>query len=142
MLIRPFDASVDSPLILSSWIRTIRRAGPARHMSPSVFARHVEHVVKPLITRAETLIACDDTHRRQIFGYVVGEGTTRTLHAIYVRSSFRRFGTATALMTRLFGAEIIGEKTIMYTHPTRMTGLMRDRWCLVFNPYLIGGESL
>lgn len=137
MIIRNLDIDVDLPLILSSWIRTVRPRNFFRSLSNSAITNHVETVIKPLISCEEVLVACDNQHQDQIFGYIVGNQSLRIMHMVYMRITFRRFGYATELARELFGAIGDDADAIMYTHPAKMVGVLRKKWNLIFNPYQI-----
>jgi hypothetical protein len=90
--LRPGDES----FIYSTWLKSFKNSkytGPIpNHMYWTVYS----DVIKYLLTRAKTLVACNPANEKQVFGYIVYEDEN-IVHWLYVKKDFRCFGIGTKL---------------------------------------------
>lgn len=117
--IRPAEAD-DVSFVVGTWVEGYRRGSPWAHrLRDHVFFRHHQPVIAEILSRAEVLVACDQSDPRVIYGDVVFELETPegpAIHWIYVKKSLRRLGVgrrlleATGLPVDLAGVNV--------THPT------------------------
>lgn len=104
----------DLPLVYHSWLHTLREASPWDVLSRTVYFRGQHAVIENILARAGLVVAALEDDPDQILGYAVAE--PGVLHWVYVKSLFRRYGVARALL-----AELDLPSPVVYTHKTK--------WC-------------
>ncbi len=126
----------DVPFIFNSWLKNFRTSPTTLGIASPVFYQQHHKVLEGLCKRASLTVACNNTDIGQIYGYLCCEKVEDTLviHFIYVKETFRRLGVARMLLE----AQGWGPKMpIFYTHKTRMTIALSDKFPIVYNPYLM-----
>jgi hypothetical protein len=123
----------DMPFILSSWLRSYRRARAVSDVGPIYYAGQ-EAVIRRLVSRSMVALACNPEDPSTVLGYVVFERVRSggLVHYVYVKELVRRCGLAERLM-----GEVPGPFR-SHTHETRAEGVARlkARFPSVYNPYL------
>lgn len=99
----------DRNLIIQSWMRSHRRNCYRDHIDDVTYARGQEWLIKQLLERCATLVACLDTDPSYIMGWAVT--STGAVHYCWVRHAHRRQGIARDLLRPYLG------KPTLYTHP-------------------------
>lgn len=101
LAIRP-GQEADLPFVFNSWLKSFKtRSQFARRITDEVFYRWHKLVVSRILQRPGTqlLVATPEGEPDTILGYLVMEQQdVQVLHFAYVKTSFRRFGIARALV--------------------------------------------
>lgn len=144
--------------IYSSWLKSFRIYSRwAKAVPAQIYFGNHKRVVQKLLEDSGVLIACNPECPDQIFGYAVYQptaGGVAVLHYLYVKQPYRKMGIATALFREaLHRSEHRSELPVAVTHIpdrefredggarwTSMWDRLRDKWSLVFNPYILGSE--
>lgn len=133
----------DTGLIYGTWLRSLRPHPPWREMRHADFKRHQERVIDRCLNRGETLLAVHPDGEPK-FGWVCyewrpnGDGSEFVLHYIYVRSCYRQHNIASALLQ--FAGAALGKRPIIATHWTKALSYQRERWNIVYDPFLAWEE--
>lgn len=93
--LRPGEAN-DFGFVIDSWIRSYRDSPWARLAGTCYVAGH-DALIKRLMTRSATTVACYEADPDTILGWACTEG--RIVHYVYVKHSLRRKGIARMLLT-------------------------------------------
>lgn len=124
--------SDDTNFVLNSWMKSLRTAVP--NIESDVFYSFQKMIILKLLSKATLLVACNPEDLDQIFGWIVfsnKEGVT-VVHYVYVKQPFRLNGIANGLF------EVVRPKEIrMATHWTKHFEILKDKWKLIYNPYLL-----
>jgi hypothetical protein len=110
MIIRE-STSKDKAFITSTWYQSYY---PKSNLPFDDYKYYQNRLMKSLLENSTILIACDDTDTTQIFGWLVYMNVLNepVIHYCYVKTIYRRFGAAKALMTRA----LEDNETFLYTH--------------------------
>lgn len=124
----------DFPFVLSSWLRSYRKARAVSQVSGLVYFQGQEERIRRIASRANVAVACNPEDPSTILGYVVFEPAPSggVVHYVYVKELVRRCGLASRLM-----AEVPGPFR-SHTHETESTAsqALKARFPSVYNPYL------
>jgi GNAT superfamily N-acetyltransferase len=140
----PFNirsAAVDDiPFVFNSWLKSYRDAPAVRAVPNTTYYAEHHAIIEKIFSSAGLvlLVACDATESKQIFGYAVGERTSKgfAIHWVYVKFPFRRFRIGAALEQALLATNV-DLSEVCYTHaPKGGEGLFRTRK-YTYNPYLL-----
>lgn len=119
-------------LIFATWLKSYQAASPnTKHIPRDDYFTGHHKVLERIFARKPTvmLAVLPDDHE-VILGYSVTENDT--IHYVYVKPAFRRYGIATALL----GASGISPRA-RFTHYTYVIRLMHERVKeMTYNPYL------
>lgn len=134
----------DEGFIYNSWLKSHRTgAAWARDVPPQVYFAGHKKVVASLLAESEIVVACNPESPAQIFGYAVYQASSAgvlVLHYLYVKHPYRKLGIATALyrqVERLAGHDL--DLPAIATHVTGVwSDVLKDRWHMIYNPYVIG----
>jgi ribosomal protein S18 acetylase RimI-like enzyme len=134
--LRPFTES-DRHFIARGWVSEMRRSGFARHVPQNVYWPCQHELVRQLLERAHTIVACDPEDPQHVYGCIVVQAEAPVIHWLYVKGSYRRVGLATALVTATFG-----DRRPLFC--TQAPELFRDRELIerhevIYCPYLLLG---
>lgn len=113
LLLRP-GREGDLPLVYHSWLHTLREADPWGEISRTAYFRGQHAVIEGLLSRSQLVVAALEDDQDQILGYAVA--APPVLHWLYVKSLFRHYGVARALLEHLGIAA-----PVTYSH--------RTKWC-------------
>ena len=137
--IRPATAD-DLPFIFNSWLKAYKHSSLfAKRIKHEVFFKYHHAVVERILARGATvLVATPVDDQNTILGYVVAEPLdVPTLHFVYVKAPFRRFGIgrqlALAMVARLGAADAVD-----FTHWTKDMDWASEKLpSFTYNPYKI-----
>ena len=131
--IRPGTAD-DASFIFSSWLKSYRQSYFARTISNTIYFDQHHAVLRRLIKRCSTDIACNPEDPSQIYGYIVHESVTGipVVHYVYVKQTFRNMGIGKALLEKAKTFEEAG----VYTHHTKMAEKLAAKHSVTHHPYL------
>lgn len=111
-----------------------------RHIIPSVFFIEHKAIFEKILKRqsAALSIACLEEDPAVIIGFILAESLRNTLHYIYVKRPFRRFGVARKMLE---SAEIDIARCNATHWTNDFSAIMRKKCynSLVYNPYLLVG---
>jgi hypothetical protein len=128
----------DRNFILATWLKSYRVITPDDIINPVIsripgrvyFAGH-EPLIKSLLLRAKTLVACDRDDPAFIAGYITFE--PGKIHYIYVKGTMRMQGIAKLLFTATGQPP---QETVEYSHHTPAVYWMKDKLSNIqYNPY-------
>ena len=127
----------DLSFIFASWLKSYRNSDPCTHMLNEVYYGNHKKVVERLLKESQVIMVCNADEPDHIFGYAVYDyiGTMPLLHYIYVKQPYRRFGIAHQLYLHVTK----GDETapVMTTHASHVFRALKDKWRLIYNPYLV-----
>ena len=127
----------DMAYINDSWIRSYRQTSLwARRMKSETFYRNHRKIIHELLDRCPTVVAYDPESPSHLLGFACGERWPECLvmHWITVKFPFRGFKLARVLMGAF---EWKDTDPVVCTHWTTGMDDFRDRFRLVYNPYLL-----
>lgn len=132
LIIRP-ATDEDRPFIYQTWLRTFKHSAiPRIQCDGRIYFEGQTKLIASLLLRSNVLVACDPEYPSVVYGYCVQEG--RTLHWVYVKRVFRRFGVARAL---LFTSGLF--QCSEYSHKTKDAQYVVGS--AVYNPYAVMNEE-
>jgi hypothetical protein len=114
----------DLPLVVDAWWRGARYSFLAFGVGDSIFR---DPSIEPhrllalrLMGESETLVAVEPGEGGHMLGFIVfDKRTVPTVHWLYVKMAFRRFGLAGTLFRAAFGDGLARGATIHATHGTK-----------------------
>lgn len=123
--LRPM-APADRNFVRKSWLRSYAASAQARIAGRAYWTGHHD-LIERLLERASVRVACSSTHAGTIVGFAC-VGWPSTLHYVYVREEFRRYGVARRLLADLPAG-------VTYSHRSDMVSALPvpDGW--FFSPY-------
>lgn len=136
----------DLPFMVNSWMHSFRNGSDfAKSVPTAIYNRQHSQVVKSLIGKSFSVIACNPEDHTQIFGYAVFQPSSEriaVLHWIYVKATYRRLGVASAIWKQaLEVADHDLKSPAAVTHLTHSFEWLGPKWNLIHNPYLIGSSN-
>lgn len=130
--------SGDEAFIYNSWLKSyldsIRELKIFKGLKNEVYYEGQHKKIEDLFHRCNTVIACSQEDKDQIYGWACYEETAQDtiIHFIYVKGPFRRMGIGTYLYT-----QITNEKPVWYTHESMFISAVAKKFGkITFNPYL------
>lgn len=126
----------DIPFIYHSWIQSMHHDSRlGKSCLTEVFLQGQTQVIDAILSEPDTDIhvACDLTEHDVIFGYMVFQ-KPRTLHYVFVKKDFRRFGIAD-----YFATWMMPQEDVEYTHRTESTKsfIIKNYPQMTYNPFLL-----
>lgn len=139
----------DEGFIYNSWLKSLHdpdNGSPwAKMIRAQVFYANHKKVIAKILSEAGVLLACNPECTEQILGYGVYQptsGKVAVLHYLYVKHPYRRLGIATGLFrTMLHLAEHDTMFPVVASHATSAWWHLKDKWNLIYNPYVIGATE-
>lgn len=124
-------------MVFNSWLKSYRDSPMVRGV-PNTAYYTAHHEIISRILEAQGLhafVACNPDDADSIFGYLIGEATTKgpVVHWLYIKHAFRGWQIAKAL----FGAFNPKSAPFIYTHRTRNSEHLLGDLEATFNPYLL-----
>jgi hypothetical protein len=111
-------------------------------MDPEQFREHKAAVIEVLVARCAPAIACHTEHDDQIFSWICADSDRNTLHFLFTKEWARENGIAKSLLLHMF--PWFGDRSIWYTHKSKASRFLQDKWKMQYNPYKVMkcGKSL
>ena len=90
----------DEAFIYRSWLVGYKSAKPNHKIRNSIYFPAQKNVIKNILERASTIVACDLNDPSNCYGYLCSEiyPESVVLHWVYTKYRFRHFGIANALL--------------------------------------------
>lgn len=105
----------DLPFIYATWLESYRYDSHfGKSHRNSIFFEDYRKVVDLLLQRSQVYVAVSNDDPDIIYGYLIKE-IPNTLHYIFVKGPFRRWGIASALYAQAFNGCLL---PVQYTHKT------------------------
>jgi ribosomal protein S18 acetylase RimI-like enzyme len=137
--IRPATAD-DIPFIFNSWLKAYKHSSLfAKRIKHEVFFKYHHAVIERILARGAKVFVATPIHDPDtIIGYCVAEQLdVTTLHFIYVKSAFRRFGVGRQLALSTVAA-LGAAEAVDFTHWTRDMDWAAEKLpSFTYNPYKI-----
>lgn len=136
LVIRSYDEK-DLPLIYKSWLVSFRDSNHLESViDKQIYFGNHKRIIAKILDKSTCLIAANPEDDNHILGYIVFDkhNGLKILHYIYVKAPYRRLGIANFLRKFAFTNE---SHPIVTSHYTRMSSILKDKWQLVFNPYIL-----
>lgn len=127
----------DIPFIFKSWLVNFRASNYLEDIiDHDIYFEFHKRLVEKILSDSICLLAANPEDESQVFGYIAYRKIKglNILHYIYVKAPYRRLGIAEFLLDFVFEKK---RQTIVTTHYTRMARVLRRKWNIVFNPYLL-----
>lgn len=118
----------DLNFIYSSWLKSQRNNLEFKEMSNEDYYDTTKRIINSLINRSSISVACSPDDPKHLYGYIVFEGDT--VHFLYVKFTYRKFGIARSLFA---AAQGFGDKVYASFSPFERKLLSKAN--LKFNPY-------
>jgi len=141
--IRPMHID-DAAYVLDSWANSYRRSVITGPIEREVFNIEQRARINRLVSRpsSRVFIACDAEHTTQILGWVCFEAPRQNdsfavLHYVCIRPSHQMQGIGTALVNLARQTTKDTEQPMWTTHETQPMRHIREKWNLLYNPYLL-----
>lgn len=128
----------DLNFIKNSWIKSFEkymRSVPR----PFYFAGQNKLAIQ-LLGKSRCYVAANPDNLEQIFGWILFEklAGTEVMHYIYVKHPYRRYGIGSQLL-KMMRSDVI--EPCIATFWTNYMDFIKDKWNVVYNPYLLLGEK-
>lgn len=136
----------DVAFIYNSWLKSFRgNSAWAKDIPAQIFYDNHKRVLARILGESGVVVACNPESPEQIFGYGVYQPTSAhvaVVHFVYVKHPFRRLGIGRAIhQTALRLAEHDDSLPSVATHITSAWEVLREKWNMVYNPYMIGASE-
>lgn len=106
----------DLPFIYATWLESYRYdSNFGKSHRNNIFFQDYRKVVDLLLQISNVFVAASKDDPDIIYGYIAAQNVGPTLHYIFVKGPFRRWGIGTALFDHVFPAR---HYPIQYTHKT------------------------
>ena len=128
----------DKQYLFHSWLTSLRFNKPFDALEKCWYNVATSALISRLLVSSNMLVAVNPSNESQIFGYVVFNNNSRTLHFIYIKKSFRMARVATRLMEAAFGSF---DEPISYTVRTTAIPHYEKKWNLIFRPYMLSDNA-
>lgn len=104
----------DLPFIYATWLESYRYdSNFGKSHRNTIFFEDYRKVVDLLLSTSQVFVAVAENDPDIIYGYLVSEGN-QTLHYVFTKGPFRRWGIADALFDHAFK----NKSPVEYTHKT------------------------
>lgn len=102
-----FAREDDESFIYKSWLVAYKAAKPNHKIRNQVYFENQKQVIKSILARSNTIIACDLNDSSNCYAYLCAEAYPESivLHWVYTKFRFRHFGIAEALLDFVLEAE-------------------------------------
>lgn len=134
----------DAAYVLDSWSNSYRRSPTTGPIEREVFNIEQRARINRLVTRPHSriFIACDAVQQRQIRGWVCFEAPQSDdgvpiLHYVCVQPAFQMQGIGSALVELARATARDRSVPMWATHETQPMRHIREKWNLLYNPYLL-----
>lgn len=133
----------DLPFVFSSTLQSYFYNSPmTKRLLPTVFYPEHKKVLTNLLKRptSRLVLAVSDADRDLIYGFLLAEPELKTVHYMYVKRAFRRFG----IMRELLKCAQMSLDDCSVSHWTEdlYSISVRKGWSGVnYNPYLLMGQQ-
>ena len=126
----------DYPFIFSSWLKSYRFSDLPKSVSKTIYFKEHHKIIEDLLSSSTTILACDVIDPNNIFGYITVAKINEifTVHYIYVKHTYRRFGLG-RLLLNVFEHNTGGK--MVYTHETPIAKKLGVKYNFEYNPYLM-----
>jgi GNAT superfamily N-acetyltransferase len=123
----------DDALIYRSWLKSYAKADAVSWVPRDVYLREYHRVVKELILRSKTLVACDPLAPDVIWGFIVFEEKSHSLvlHYLYVKQVNRRAGIGRRLVETAIS---MANKPLEHSHRTEVGRAVARKFNSKFHP--------
>lgn len=139
VLIRSLNLD-DQNLIYNSWLKGYGDSYFAYGIPKAIYYEVHAALITGLLQSAKVLVACNPDDETHIFGFLAyfPSYTQRKfiVHYVYVKSSYKRLGIATALKIKMQDEEDLDDAPIVATHLTAEARFLK-KWGVVYNPYIL-----
>tara|TARA_R110002126_G_scaffold287977_1_gene441119 strand:- start:310 stop:711 length:402 start_codon:yes stop_codon:yes gene_type:complete len=126
-IFRPASAD-DMNFILNSWLKSYKDSVICENIPANIYYEEHKKTVETHIANSSIIMAVNPEDPDQIFGYCVYEAPM-TLHYMYVKYPFRKFGIGKDLYLEA------GSPTIV-SHLPRDYKTLKKKYGLIYTPYI------
>jgi GNAT superfamily N-acetyltransferase len=134
----------DAAYVLDSWANSYRRSPTTGPIEREVFNIEQRARINRLVSRphSRVFVACDAEDTHQIRGWVCFEAPQSddgipVMHYVCVQPAFQMQGIGTALVALCRATAKDSEAPMWATHETQPMRHIREKWNLLYNPYLL-----
>lgn len=131
----------DLNFIRDSWLKGHGASAFSKYMPKrEVYFKNHTPIVNGILDRASVLLCVNPEDLDQIFSYMVFEiiGNAMIIHFIYTKDVYRKLGLASILIDSI--RKQMFDPSIMCTHSTECFPFLREKFGIIYNPYLIWGH--
>lgn len=134
----------DKSFIYSTWLKSYRSSNFAKEMdNPIYFLHHKQYIERVLEDENSVfLIVCDVEDPEQIYSYIcyrqLNPNSSIILDYIYTKYTYRKLGIASRLLDQVIQLSKDQRRDIFCTHAGRQFTKYKDKYNLIYNPYLLG----
>lgn len=126
----------DIPFIFNSWLKAYRNAKAVCEVNQTIYFNEHHKLIEKLLGRGTTLVIGAAGDPATVYGYINYEHVQGlfVLHFAYIKHDFRTLGLFKELMKSTQNDfATLG----CYTHKLKSSGLLEDKWKLVYHPYIL-----
>jgi len=130
----------DLSFVYSSWLKSYRTSDASRRMVNDVYYGGHKRVIARLLSTSLAIVAVNPEDPDQIYGYIVyaEAAGVPVVHYVYVKQPYRRHGIASQLFALVRKSyPQTGDLPALATHATDYYDKLRDKWNLLYNPYVV-----
>lgn len=124
----------DLSFIYNSWLKSLRDAPAFVNITHTTYYKAMHDCMEAALKTSQVVVACAPGEEDVIYGYGVAEqfGSDLTIHFIYNKHPFRRFGVAKAIEAELLK---IPHETVSYSCHVKNAKLILKERKYVYDPW-------
>lgn len=140
----------DRNFIYNSWLKQMEGAYVTHGIPKRIYYAIHPEIITDLLQCSKTIMAVNPEDDDHIYGYITFfpdyENNRLIMHFVFVKSSYRKFGVATALKQSMYDLEsdLMDNPSLVATHSTeRMCSknFLSEKWRFIYNPYLLWKDT-
>jgi hypothetical protein len=125
--------ATDVPFLLNSWLKSSRDVGDHALMTNAVYYDGFREECVRKLAIARVTIACNPQDPDQIYGWLCWGDDPQTVHYVYVKHPYRKFGVAKSLLADALPG--FGKRQTAITTLSRTHKAWASKYLLEYDPY-------
>lgn len=134
----------DKPYIMDSWLKCHRGSPTHRQIPEEIYFSHQEAIIDGLLNQSLVIMACSPEDDDHLLGYCIAQpsrGGVCVIHWINVKLTYRKMGIGRMLLDEARArCNSRNDLPTVMTHISADYKWLKDKWDLVYSPYLISVE--
>lgn len=131
-----FATPEDVDFIFNSWLKSYRNSPHATCISNPIYFSEQHRLIEALLKRSNVVVATPEDDPLSILGWICAGRVDGifALHYVYVKHVFRGLGIADMLIAAVGHKQ---DEAGIYTHLTSPMAHMREKYNLLFHPFVL-----